>query len=74
MKNLRDTFKQFLENEDIKSDIKEMMMKPIFSMIYNEIYLYLWVIAVYNIFFVFIILAIFFILLKIINSRIFSID
>ena len=74
MKNLRDTFKQFLENEDIKTDMKEMMMKPIFSMIYNEIYLYLWVIAVYNIFFVFIILAIFFILLKIINSRIFSID
>lgn len=64
MKNLRDTFKQFLENEDIKTDMKEMMMKPIFSMIYNEIYLYLWVIAVYNIFFVFIILAIFFILLN----------
>lgn len=71
MKNLRDTFKQFLENEDIKTDMKEMMMKPIFSMIYNEIYLYLWVIAVYNIFFVFIILAIFFILLKIMNSKLF---
>ena len=71
MKNLRDTFKQFLENEDIKTDMKEMMMKPIFSMIYNEIYLYLWVIAVYNIFFVFIILAIFFILIKIMNSKLF---
>lgn len=68
MKNLRDTFKQFLENEDIKNDVKEMMMKPIFSMIYNEIYLYLWIIAIYNIFFVFIILAIFFILLKIMNN------
>jgi len=71
MKNLRDTFKQFLENEDIKNDVKEMMMKPIFNMIYNEIYLYLWIIAIYNIFFVFIILAIFFILLKIMNSKVF---
>jgi hypothetical protein len=53
MKNLKDTFKEFLNNEDIKKDIKEMMMKPIFSMIYNEIYLYLWIIAIYNIFFVF---------------------
>jgi hypothetical protein len=72
MKNLKDTFKEFLNNEDIKRDIKEMMMKPIFSMIYNEIYLYLWIIAIYNIFFVFIILAIFFILLKMLNNKIFS--
>jgi hypothetical protein len=65
MKNLRDTFKTFFQNEDIKTDIKELLMKPIFSMIYNEIYLYLWVIAVYNVFFVFIILAILCILLNI---------
>lgn len=69
MKNLRDSFKDFLNNEDIKKDIKEMLMKPIFNMIYNEIYLYLWIIAIYNIFFVSIILAIFFILLKIMNQQ-----
>ena len=65
MKNLRDTFTQFFQNEDIKTDIKELLMKPIFNMIYNEIYLYLWIIALYNIFFVFIILAILFVLLNI---------
>jgi len=65
MKSLRDTFNQFFQNEDIKTDIKELLMKPIFSMIYNEIYLYLWIIALYNIFFVFIILAILCILLNI---------
>jgi hypothetical protein len=65
MKSLRDTFNQFFQNEDIKTDIKELLMKPVFSMIYNEIYLYLWIIAVYNIFFVFIILAILYILLNI---------
>lgn len=69
MKHLKDSFKEFLSNEDIKRDIKEMLMKPIFNMIYNEIYLYLWIIAVYNIFFVSIILAIFFILLKIMNQQ-----
>ena len=74
MKNLRDTFKQFLNNDDIKNDLKEIMMKPVFNMIYNEIYIYIWIIAIYNIFFVFIILAIFFILLKIINSKIFYSD
>jgi hypothetical protein len=69
MKNLKDSFKEFLNNEDMKRDIKEMLMKPIFNMIYNEIYLYLWIIAIYNIFFVFIILAIFFLLLKIVNNE-----
>jgi hypothetical protein len=69
MKNLKDSFKEFLNNEDIKIDIKEILMKPIFNMIYNEIYLYLWIIAIYNVFFVFIILAILFILLKIVNNE-----
>jgi hypothetical protein len=67
--NQNDTFKQFLENEDIKSDIKEMMMKPIFSMIYNEVYIYIWIIAIYNIFFIIMILAMFFILLKLLNKH-----
>jgi len=64
MKNVRETFKQFFQNEDIKTDIKDLLMKPIFDLIYNEIYIYLWIIALYNIFFVFIILAILFILLN----------
>jgi len=68
MKTLKDTFNHFFQNEDIKTDIKELLMKPIFSMIYNEFYLYLWIIAVYNIFFVFIILSILCILLNIKNN------
>ena len=64
MKNFRETCIDFFKNEDIKKDVKEMM-KPIFSLIYNEIYVYVWIIAIYNIFFTFIILAMFFILLKI---------
>ena len=68
MKNLRDTFKQFLENEDIKNDVKEMMMKPIFSMIYNEMYIYIWLIAFYNLFIMILVLAVFFILCKLLRS------
>ena len=64
MKNIICTFKEFFQNEDIHNDLKELLMKPMFNMIYNEIYIYLWIIAVYNVFFVFIILAILFILLK----------
>lgn len=61
MKNLRETCIEFFKNEDIRKDVKEML-KPLFSMIYNEIYVYLWIIAIYNIFVVFLILAMFFML------------
>lgn len=64
MKNLRETCIEFFANEDIRKDVKEML-KPLFSMIYNEIYVYLWIIAIYNIFFAFILLAMFFILLRV---------
>jgi hypothetical protein len=72
MKNIRETFLKFSENEDIKKDIKELLMKPIFNLIYNEIYLYLWIIALYNVFFIFIILAILFVLLNMRKQSIIS--
>jgi hypothetical protein len=66
MKNLRDTCIEYLQNENTKNIVKEMM-KPLGSLIYNEIYIYIWIIAIYNIFFVIMILAMFFILLKLLN-------
>ena len=68
MKNLRDTCIEYLKNENTKKDVREMM-KPIFSMIYNEIYIYIWIIAIYNTFFIIIILAMFYILLKLLNKH-----
>jgi len=67
MKNLRDTCIDFFKDENTKKDVKEMM-KPIFSMMYNELYLYIWVIAIYNIFITFMILAMFFILVKLLRT------
>jgi len=44
------------------------MMKPIFNMIYNEMYIYIWLIAFYNLFIMIIVLAMFFILCKLLRS------
>jgi hypothetical protein len=68
MKNLRDTCIDFFKSENTKKEVKEMM-EPIFSMIYNEIYIYIWIIAIYNIFFIIMILAMFFILLQLLNKH-----
>jgi hypothetical protein len=64
MKKLKDVCIDFFKNEDTKKDVRDMV-NPIFTMIYNEIYVYVWIIAIYNIFFIFIVLAIFFIILNI---------
>jgi hypothetical protein len=68
MKNIRDTCIEYLQNENTKNTVKEMM-KPLGSLIYNEIYIYIWIIAIYNIFFMIMILAMFFILLKLLNKH-----
>lgn len=67
MKNIRDTCIDFFKDENIKKDVKEMI-KPIFLMIYNEIYIYIWAIAFFNLFVFIIIIAMFFILLRLLKN------
>jgi hypothetical protein len=68
MKNIRDTCIEFLKNEDIKKDLKELM-KPLGNLVYNELYLYIWFICLYNVFLIFINLAILFLLLWAIKKK-----
>ena len=56
MKNIKDRCVEFFNSEDIRKDIKDAI-KPLGTMIYNEIYIYLWMICFYNVFLIFIILA-----------------
>jgi hypothetical protein len=67
MKNIRDTCIDFFKNEDIRKDVKEML-KPFAQIMYNELYLYIWVICFYNVFLIFIVLVNLFLLLKIIRK------
>jgi len=62
MKNIKDTCIEFFQNEDIRKDVKDMI-KPIVNIVYNEIYVYVWLICFYNVFLIFIILANLFLLL-----------
>jgi hypothetical protein len=56
MKNIRETCIEFFQNEDIHKEVKEII-KPLGNMMYNEIYLYIWFICIYNVFLLFLILA-----------------
>jgi hypothetical protein len=67
MKNIRDTCIDFFKNEDTRRDIKDVM-KPLVQFIYNEIYIYLWMICIYHVFFIFIVLVNLFLLLQLIRK------
>jgi hypothetical protein len=67
MKSLRDSCIDFFKNEDIRKDIKELL-KPLVNIVYNELYLYIWLICVYNILLFFAILAILFLLFRLGNK------
>ena len=62
MKNIKDTCIEFFQNEDTRKHVKDII-KPIVNIVYNEIYVYLWLICLYNVFLIFIILANLFLLL-----------
>jgi hypothetical protein len=66
MKNIRESCIEFFASEDIKRDVKQMF-KPVVTTIYNEIYVYLWLLCFYHIFFIFIVLANLFLLLKLLD-------
>jgi len=59
---------KFFENEDFKFAFKEAM-KPIIRIIYNEIYIYIWLICIFNILLILIILANFILLLRFLQLK-----
>jgi hypothetical protein len=65
MKSIRDSCIEFFQNEDIRKDVKEII-RPIGNIVYNEIYLYLWLLCFYNLFLFFLVLAILVLLLRLI--------
>jgi hypothetical protein len=66
MQNIKDSCIKFLYNEDSRKDIKAVL-SPLGDIVYNEIYVYIWVICFYNIFLFIIILANLYLLLTILH-------
>ena len=67
MRNIKDSCINYLYSEDSRKDIKAVL-SPIGDLIYNEMYLYIWVICFYSIFLFIAILANLYLLLKILKS------
>ena len=61
-----DTMTNLLQNHNIQTQIKDAVY-PIGSMIYNELYLYIWFICIYNVFLLLVILANFFLLIHLLK-------
>ena len=61
MHRIKETFLDFFKNEETKKEMKTMI-RPIFDLIYNEMYVYFLLICIYNIVLVFILLVILYIL------------
>jgi hypothetical protein len=68
MKTIRDTCIEFFKNEDIKQNLQDII-RPVVDIIYNEIYIYLWFICIYNVFLIFIILANLFLLIRLLQQQ-----
>jgi len=68
MINIRERLIEFLKNENTKQQIHEII-NPIVNIIYNEFYVYVWFICIYNVFLIFIILVNLFLLLHLVRLK-----
>lgn len=59
----------FFKKEDIKKLSKEII-KPVVNIIYDEIYPYIWFLCIYNVLFLFITLAILFLVIRFCNKNV----
>jgi len=67
-RTLRETCIDFFTDDHIKQDVHEII-KPLFGMFYNEVYIYLWIIAFYHLFVVIMILSMFCILWRLMKHH-----
>jgi len=67
MKSLKDRCVDFLKDKDIRNDMKELIT-PVFDMIYNDMYVYIWLICIYNIFLIILIIINLYLSHRIINK------
>jgi len=68
MGGFRDSCIEFFKKEDIRKTIREMA-QPLFASIYNEIYIYVWIIAIYHFFLFSGFLVLCWLILKVIDNQ-----
>ena len=67
MKSIRDSCIELLESEDTRKNLREII-QPISNMIYNEMYLYIWLLCIYLVVVTFIILMNLLLLVRVLNQ------
>ena len=67
MKSIKDTFYAFFANEDIQKDIKQIVA-TMGKGLYNQLYVYIWFICIYNVILLFLVCVILIILLRFLNK------
>jgi hypothetical protein len=60
---MKDTLLRFFDNDDIKRELR-VLIKPISSLIYNELYIYIWFLCVYHVVLLFVIVTVLCLLLQ----------
>jgi len=67
MKSFMETCIEFFQSEEMKKNMKGVI-QPIGGMLYNEIYPYIWFLCIYLCLLTFLVLAILFLLLRVLNQ------
>lgn len=64
MKNLWDNCFEYFETEDAKRNVKKCILTPLGNIVYQEFYLYVWIICFYHIFLILMVFGILLLLMR----------
>jgi hypothetical protein len=69
---LLEACQDYLQSEDGQSEIRHNVLDPIRSILYNEMYFYVWLICLYHVFLIIIVVANLFLLLRLLQHKAFT--
>jgi membrane-anchored protein YejM (alkaline phosphatase superfamily) len=68
MKNIKQSCIEFFSDSETKKELFELF-KPVTDSLYNELYIYLWIICFYSVVLFLLVLVNLFLLLKLLNKK-----
>ena len=60
---------QYVQSVEFKHNLKEMIILPICNSVYNDIYIYVWLICIYHVFLILMIIINLYLLSKILATK-----
>lgn len=62
-------YNQYIKSVEFKHNLKELIISPVCTLVYNDIYIYIWLICLYHVFLILMIVINIYLLSKLLANK-----